>query len=317
MSRLPLVDLHRHLEGSVRTSTILEVARRDGHHLAAASHPRDLLVATEQLDGLLPYLDRVDVAASAFTDETDWVRAAREVVFDAYDDGLDLLELRFSPWFVSSQTSLAPEAVIDAVVEGVRQARQLVNLRVGLIAIVLRDLGPDSALPQLSTILSRRADFCGIDLAGNEAGFPAALFAPVYTRARYASLHLTAHAGEAAGPESVWDAVRHLGVERIGHGVRSAEDPALTDHLANKGITLEIALTSNVHTRAAVDYRSHPIHTLLDHGVPVTLNTDDPRVSNVSLSQEHSNARHLVGLTADQLAAIARHALTASFLDST
>ncbi|AKU18229.1 adenosine deaminase [Luteipulveratus mongoliensis] len=314
MNRLPLVELHRHLEGSVRTSTILEIARREGHHLAAAPRPRDLLVADDSLDGLLPYLDRVDVAASAFTREDDWVRAAREVVLDAYDEGLDVLELRFSPWFVSSQTALAPEAVVDAVTEGVRLALDVVELRVGLVGIMLRDLGPDAALSQLATILSRRDQFCAIDIAGNEAGFAAELFAPAYATAREEGLHLTAHAGEGAGPESVWAAIKHLGVERVGHGVRAVEDPRLMDHLAEHGIALELCFTSNVQTRAAASFETHPVKVLHERGVPVTLNTDNPRVSGVTLAQEHETARLRAGLSDDQLAAIAHQALVSTFV---
>lgn len=313
MSGPPLVELHRHLEGSVRSSTILEIAQREGHHLATAARSRDLLVADDSVDGLLPYLDRVDVAASAFTHEDDWVRAAREVVLDAYDEGLDVLELRFSPWFVSSQTGLAPETIVDAVTEGVRLALGVVELRVGLVGILLRDLGPDAALPQLKTVLSRRDHFCAIDIAGNEAGFAAELFASAYARAREAGLHLTAHAGEGAGPESVWAAVRHLGVERIGHGVRSIEDPRLVDHLAEHGITLELCLTSNVQTRAAASFETHPVRALHEHGVPVTLNTDNPRVSGVTLAQEHETARLRAGLSDAQLAAIAHQAMASTF----
>lgn len=314
MSRRPLVDLHRHLEGAVRVSTVLELARREGHPLAAAGDLRDALVADGNLTGLLPYLERVDAGAAVFTREADWTRAAREVVLDAYDEGLDALELRFSPWFIQSRTGLRPEAVIDAVAAGVSEARSLVSLPVGLIGILLRDLGPDSALPQLDSVLRRAGHFIAVDIAGNEAGYPARLFAPAYDRAREAGLRLTAHAGEASGPESVWDAARHLRAERVGHGVRAAEDPRLMSHLAEHGITLEVALTSNVQTRAAAGYAEHPVRTLLRHGVPVTLNTDNPRTSATTLRHEYDLAATLAGLTDEDLTAVARHSLAASFL---
>jgi adenosine deaminase len=312
--RRPLVDLHRHLEGAVRVSTVLELARRERHPLAAAANLRALLVADGKLTGLLAYLERVDAAAAVFTRAADWTRAAREVVVDAYDEGLDALELRFSPWFIHSRTGLAPEAVIDAVAAGVAEARSLTGLPVGLIGILLRDLGPDSALPQLSSVLRRAGQFRAIDLAGNEAGYAARLFVPAYDRARDAGLRLTAHAGEAAGPESVWDAVRHLRAERIGHGVRAAQDPRLMSHLAEHRITLEVALTSNVQTRAAASYAEHPVRVLLRHGVPVTLNTDNPRASGTTLAREYDLAAARAGLTDDDLAAVARHAQAASFL---
>lgn len=309
----PLVDLHRHLEGAVRTSTIVELARREDHPIARAADLRGLLVANEPLDGLLPYLQRVDAGAEMFVRADDWVRAAREVVLDAFDEGLTALDLRFSPWFVHSRTGLAPEAIIDAVAEGVADARAVVDLPVALIGILLRDLGPESALPQLQSILDRRPYFSAIDIAGNEAGYPAELFAPAYHKAREAGLRRTAHAGEAAGPESVWAAVRYLEVERIGHGVRSAEDPRLMAHLADRGITLEVAITSNVQTRAAAGFAQHQIRTLLQHGVPVALCTDNPRTSAVTLAHEYDIAGARVGLSEETLDAIADQAVAAGF----
>ena len=163
---------------------MLELARRERHPLAAAGDLRGLLVADGTLTGLLAYLDRVDAAAAVFTREADWTRAAREVVLDAYDEGLDALELRFSPWFIHSRTGLAPAAVIDAVAAGVAEARALTGLPVGLIGILLRDLGPDSALAQLSSVLGRAGQFRAIDLAGNEAGLTPPACSPRPTTAR-------------------------------------------------------------------------------------------------------------------------------------
>jgi adenosine deaminase len=313
MAAHPLIDLHRHLEGSIRSSTFLDVASRDGHPLAAADRPRDLLVADGPLGGLLPYLAKVDDQIGVFAALDDWRRVAREAVEDAFDDGLDYVEFRFSPYFIRQQTGLAPEAVMDAVADGVADGSRVTGLPVGLIATILRDLGPAEALTQVRTFLTRPGLWCGVDLAGNEAGYAAELFVPAFTRVREAGLHVTVHAGEAAGPESVRAAVEHLGAERIGHGVRSAEDPALLDELARRGVTLEVALTSNTQTGAAPGYRDHQIHTLLAAGVPVTLNTDNPRVSDVTLSQEHALALYAAGLTRAQLEAVAQQSARAAF----
>jgi adenosine deaminase len=248
-----------------------------------------------------------------FSSPDDWHRAARECVQDAADDGLDHLEVRFSPWFIQQETGLAPETVIDAVADGVRSASAETGLPVALIGILLRDLGPAKAHDQVATLLSRREVFCAVDLAGNEAGVPAADFAGAFGRARDAGLHVTVHAGEAAGPFSVWDAVRHLGAERIGHGVRSVDDPALLEYLAANGITLEVALTSNVHTSVAPSYREHPVRALLAAGVPVALVTDDPRTSATTLSVEFARAASEVGLTDAQLTTIAATSRSAAF----
>ncbi|GAA2478322.1 adenosine deaminase [Winogradskya humida] len=314
LTMLPLIDLHRHLEGSVRSSTFVDIARRDGHPLAAAPHPRNALVATTGTPGgLLPYLAKVDDQIGVLATLPDWHRAAQEAVDDAFNDGLDYVEFRFSPYFIQQQTGLPPEAVIDAVSSGVAAASARTGLPVGLIATVLRDLGPDLALSQIHTFLTRRDVWCGVDLAGNEAGYEASLFKPAFQQARDAGLHITIHAGEAAGPESVRAAVQDLGAERIGHGVRAAEDPALMNSLAAAGVTLECALTSNTQTGAAPSYAHHQIHQLLAAGVPVTLNTDNPRVSNTTLTHEHTLARHATGLTPTQLQTIAHHSVTAAF----
>lgn len=308
-----LIDLHRHLEGSLRVATMLEFAHRDGHHLALVENPEDLLVAHGPLGGLVPYLDKVDVAASAFTRAEDWHRAAREVVRDAAEDGLDYLELRFSPRFIQQETALAAETVIDAIADGVAQESAASGLETGLIGIVLRDLGPEFGVDQVKTMLSRREVFCAVDLAGNEAGVPAAEFAEAFALAKDAGLHATVHAGEGAGAQSVWDAVRHLQAERIGHGVRSVEDPQLLDYLAEHRITLEVALTSNLHTSTAISYQEHPIHRLLAAGVPVTLATDDPRASAITLSGEFARAQQEAGLSEQQITTIRQDAVQARF----
>ena len=313
MSHLPLVDLHRHLEGSIRTSTVLDIAARTGHELSTRSTPRTALVADNEQTGLLPYLDKVDIAIGVLTELDDWHRAAGEAIDDAFDDGLDYLELRYCPGIIAHETGLAAEAVIDAVSAAVAERSTERGLPVGLIGIVVRHLGADSAEQQMNTLLSRKESFCAVDLAGDEANFPAQLFAEAFAKARDAGLHVTIHAGEAAGPESVWDAVRHLGAERIGHGVRAAEDPRLMEHLAAHNITLEVSLTSNTQTGAAPSYANHQIHQLLAAGVPVSLNTDNPRVSNVRLSQEHRTAMTEVGLTTDQLTTVAEQSAAAAF----
>ncbi|KUL23160.1 adenosine deaminase [Actinoplanes awajinensis] len=310
---MSLIDLHRHLEGSLRVSTTLELAHRYGHPLATAEDPEDLLVAHGPLGGLLPYLDKVDAAPSAFRSLDDWRRAAREAVQDAAADGLDYLEVRFSPAFIAQETGLDATAVIDAVADGTRSASRETGLPVGLIGIVLRDLGPERGDAQMRTLLTRRDLLCGVDIAGNEAGVPAAAFAPAFALARDAGLHVTVHAGEAAGPFSVWDAVNHLGAERIGHGIRAVEDPALLDHLAAHRITLEVSLTSNLHTSTAPSYPEHPVRRLLAAGVPVALCTDDPRTSAITLSGEYQIAAPQAGLSASDLQRIRTDARNAAF----
>ena len=300
----PLVDLHRHLEGSIRPATSIELAARAGIHRL----PRAALVAAEREEGLLPYLAKIENATALVRTLDDWRRVTTEAVADAASDGLSAVELRFSPQFIAATTGLDADDVIEAV--GAAAAGTGRPIEVGLIGIIVRDEGPDSAVDQARRLVRHERTLAGVDLAGDEAGYPAALFAPAFRLAHENGLAVTIHAGEAAGPGSVWDALR-LGPRRIGHGVRSAEDPKLLAHLAASGVTLEVAITSNIQTGAARSRAKHQLATLVAAGVRVALCTDNPAVSDTRLTREYQIARDLVG--AASLDLIRQNALAARF----
>ncbi|MDV8071417.1 adenosine deaminase [Rhodococcus sp. IEGM 1366] len=308
-------DLHRHLEGAIRPATAEEFANTRQHPLAGHPDFATTVSTTEQLPTLMDYLAKIDVAASTATEVEDWERIAFEAVEDAALDGLTHLELRFSPFFIRDRTGLAPEAAIDAITDGIKRAQRQYTIPVGLIGVLLRNFGPAIAEEELGVILHRREQFIGIDLAGDEAGVAPDLFSSHFDSARDAGLRTTAHAGEAAGPRSVWNVLEHLQPDRVGHGVRSVEDEHLLDFLAIREIALEVALTSNVHTSAASSYSQHQLPTLLEAGVHVALSTDDPATSRTSLSREYDAAVTSVGLTEAQVRTIAEHSKLASFLD--
>jgi adenosine deaminase len=243
----PLADLHRHLEGSIRPATAIEFAARAGISKPPAQW-RSAFVAADREEGLLPYLAKIENATALVRTLDDWRRVTAEAITDAFADGLAALELRFSPQFIAGTTDLDADDVMEAVSDAVFSSA--LPIEVGLIGIIVRDEGPDSAVAQVRRLLRHQSALVGVDLAGDEAGYPAALFAPAFGLAREAGLPATVHAGEAAGPGSVWDCLR-LGPQRIGHGVRSVEDPRLLEHLAASGVTLEVAITSNVQTGAA------------------------------------------------------------------
>jgi adenosine deaminase len=303
----PLVDLHRHLEGSIRPATSVELAAR----LGPGSLPGpwgSALVATEREEGLLPYLAKIENATALVRTLEGWRRVTTEAIADASSDGLTAVELRFSPQFIAAMTGLDADDVIDAVSDAAGGTGG--PIEAGLIGIILRDEGPDSAMTQMRRLLRHRGALAGVDLAGDEAGYPAPLFAPAFRLARDAGLSATIHAGEAAGPRSVSDALR-LGPRRIGHGVRSAEDPRLLERLAASGVTLEVAITSNVQTGAAPSRARHQLSALVAAGVRVALCTDNPAVSDTRLSREYEHARDLVG--ASSLDRIRQNALEARF----
>jgi adenosine deaminase len=185
----------------------------------------------------------------------------------------------------------------------------------GLIGVISRTYGPENAWKELDALLTQRDHLVGLDLAGDEENFAGELFVEHIRRGRDAGLGITIHAGEAAGPNSVWQAVRQLGAARIGHGVRAIEDPQLMDYLAEQRIGIESNLTSNVQTSTVPDYASHPLKHFLEHGILATINTDDPGISNITLPYEYEVAAPLARLTPEQIRQAQRNALEVAFLN--
>jgi len=312
---LPFCELHRHLE-SVRLGTILELAGQHGLSLPAATEATlaPYVHIDEAQPGLLPFLERFRYMIEVLADPEACERVAYENVEDAWREGLDHVELRFSPWFMAERHGLAPEAVVEACVAGVCRARLDYPISVGLIGILSRTYGPETCRRELDALLTCRDALVALDLAGDEAGFPAALFIEHFRRARDAGLHVTVHAGEAAGAESVWSALHDLGAERIGHGVRAVEDVALVEHLAAAQIGLECCPTSNLHTSTVASYAEHPIRQMAAAGVPFCLNTDDPGISAITIAHEYAVAAPAIGLDPATIRGAQEASLTMAFL---
>ncbi len=313
----PLIDLHRHLDGSVRLETILELGQQHGLNLPAETLEglRPHVQVTETQPGLMAFIAKFHWMQEILVDYDAVHRIARENVEDAHREGLDYVELRFSPWFMAERHGLAPEGVVEAVVAGVQGGERATGLRANLIGILSRTYGPDIAWQELEALLTSAADLVALDVAGDEANFPAALFTAHIRRAREAGLRLTLHAGEAAGPESVWQAVCELEAPRPGHAVHAVEDPPLLEYLAEHRIGIESCLTSNVQTSTVPDYASHPLRIFLEQGLLATLNTDDPGISGIDLRHEYEVAAPRAGLTPELTRRAQRNALTLAFLE--
>lgn len=312
---LPLVDLHRHLEGSIRPSTVAELAAEHDVPLPGDVAALEVLLRAQCGDrGLLTYLSRIDVATSVLADGAACARVAYEAVADAANEGLDHLELRFSPGYVARQHGLAPGDVTAAVVEGARRAAAEHEIGLALIGILSRTFGPAATQRELDALLAHRDEITALDLAGDEAGFPVAQFAGQLEAGRRAGWRLTVHAGEAAGAPSVAAALAACSPERIGHGVRSIEDAAVVADLLRRGTVLEVSLTSNVQTGAAPSLVDHPLARLLEAGVACAVSTDNPTPSQTTIPDELAQAR-AAGLTPAQLTAVREHAVAAAFTD--
>lgn len=312
----PLVDLHHHLDGSIRLETILELGLK-----------HNLPLPAKTLEGLRPYVQvsSPQPGVMAFIEKFEWMtgvlvdcdacrRIAYENVEDASLEGIDYIELRYSPWFMAEAHNLQPEGVVEAVTEGVRAGERDFGVRANQIAILSRHYGPEIAMRELDAQLRYSSEFCGLDLAGDEAHFPGDLFKEHFKKARDAGWHITVHAGEIRGPESIWQAIQELGAERIGHAVHAPEDPLLIDYLRDHRIGIECNLTSNVQTSTVSDYSSHPMRLFMEKGLLATINTDDPGISAIDLLYEYEVAAPRAGLTNEMIHQAQENALAVAFL---
>jgi adenosine deaminase len=251
---------------------------------------------------------------AVLVDVTACRRVAYENVEDARLEGLDYAELRFSPSFMAEPHGLDPADVVAAVADGIVLGARRLGIKVKLIGILTRSYGPEAAWQELEALLAHKEKLVGIDLAGDEANQPGELFVDHLRRAKEAGLRITVHAGESAGPESVWQAVQELGAERLGHAVCAAQDPELMTFLAQEQIGIESCLTSNVQTSTVADYASHPLEQFLQKGLLATINTDDPGISGIDLEHELEVAAPAAGLTPGQIRQARENAVRVAFL---
>ncbi len=313
---IPLVELHRHLDGSIRLSTILDLGLQ--HNLPLPARTLEGLrpyvqVSTPQ-PGVMKFIEKFEWMTGVLVDYDACRRVAYENVEDAYNEGIDYIELRYSPWFMAEAHRLRPEGVVEAVTDGIRAGERNFPIKVNQLGILSRHYGPEIAMQELDAQLRFAHEFAGLDLAGDEARYPGEWYTEHFKRARDAGWHITAHAGEAAGAQSIWQAVTELGAERIGHGVHAPEDARLMDFLREKGIGIECNLTSNVQTSTVSDYPSHPLRLFLEKGILASINTDDPGISAINLHYEYEVAAPKAGLTPEMIRQAQENALNTAFL---
>jgi adenosine deaminase len=312
----PLVEIHRHLDGNVRLETVLDLGRQHGVDLPAwtIEELRPYVQIVTREPSLMDFIAKFEMLRRIVVDYAAVRRIVRENLEDAVREGIDYVELRFSPRFMAEYHGLDTFGVAEAACDALEEAADL-PVKAKLIGIISRHYGPEVGWTELdAAIRLRDRGIVALDLAGDEAGFPGELFVEHFRKAREAGLHVIAHAGEAAGAESVRQAVLGLEAERIGHGIRAIEDPAVVDLLLERGIPLEVCPTSNVHTSTVPDLRSHPLPELLARGLTVTLNTDDPSISGIDLAHEYRVVQDELGLGEDDLRKLQENAVAAAFL---
>lgn len=296
------VELHRHLDCSVRWSTLIELAPQVGIPLAATSQAqKDQFLITSPMKDLGSVLNKFLNAQKVLASEEILTRVAFEACEDAYNDGIRLLELRYAPTFIADgHQNLDFERIHRSLCKGVEMAKKKYPLAAGLICIVQRIKSYEVASQVVDFAIDHKDTFLALDLADNEEGFDPKTFAPLFQKAKKAGLHITVHSGEAPQPQSaqwVRDSIEILGAERIGHGIQIIHNAEVLDFVRTQGIALEVCPISNYLTQSFKTYEEHPIRQLMNAGIEVTINSDDPGVFATTLSDDYEVLHRVHGFT--------------------
>jgi adenosine deaminase len=312
---LPKAELHVHLDGSLRPATLLELAGEVGAPLPAADPVAlaDAMRADDATD-LPAYLSRFETTLAVMQTAPALERITRELVEDHAAEGVRYVEIRYSP-VLHTREGLTLEEAVEAPLRGLRAAEAATGIRGALIVCGLRTLDPAVSVELAKLAVAfRDRGVVAFDLAGAEAGYPAEKHAPAFQVARDANLAVTIHAGEAWGADSIHQALHRCGANRIGHGTRLREDPALERWVRDFRVPLEICLTCNVQTRVAPSLAAHPVRRYLDQGIVLTLCTDNRLMSGVSLVDEYARAAVHLSFTWEELTRVARMGFEGAFL---
>lgn len=331
---LPKVELHRHLEGSLRPETLWELHQRQNQtlHSSLEALKAAWTIPHGQRPGFSNFLARFGALSFRFGGLDAFERVAQEAVADAADDGVVHLEISFNPVFAArhmkpvppggwENAPSEPDSVVDeaaeAIVQGARNEAARRGIGIVFILVMPRDKGMD-VCRSTAALFKRPAGthFGGLDLVGHEA-IPAAPFREFFDEWRMTGRKIVVHAGEdpnGPGAANVREAVFDFRAHRVGHGIRATEDPALVEHLSRSDVSLDMCPTSNFQTLACRSLAEHPLKQLLEAGVRTTINTDDPAISMTTLSAEYLRAANECGLNGEQIKRCAINAAKSAFL---
>jgi adenosine deaminase len=306
-----LAELHVHLEGTAPPDLIRRLSKRNGIPV-----PEGVFDGPDRFKWVdfLDFLATYDRAATVIKTAEDYRDVTYEYLVSCADEGAIYVELLVSPDHAQS-VGLPPKEQQQGVAQGIDDARRDTGIEARMLLVAVRNFGVQAAIDIARAHADDRHPYIvGFNLAGDEAGYPPAQFAPAYDIASQAGLGCTCHAGEHAGAESVREALT-LPVTRLSHGVRAIEDPNLVKEIADRGIVLEVCPTSNIATHVFPSYEAHPLRTLYEAGVKLTLGSDDPPYFACSIGGEYAVARERFGMGEGELERITRIAIEASFAD--
>ena len=316
IQKLPKTDLHVHLDGSLRLTTILELAEKQG--VALPSHDEAGLRAAmhlgENCGTLVEYLKGFDVTLSVMQTAESLTRIAYELAEDAAKENVRYMEVRYSPMLHTRQ-GLKLTAIIEAVLEGLRVAQDKHGIESALILCGIRNVSPESSLEMAELAVAYKGrGVVGFDLAGAEYDHPAKHHRAAFQLVRDNNINVTIHAGEAYGPESIAQAIHVCGAHRIGHGCRLRENGDLLHYVNDHRITLECCPSSNVQTGAIGAMAGHPLKLYKNLGLRITVNTDNRLITNTTVSKELLLCHTELGFNLDDIKSVIMNGFKAAFL---
>jgi adenosine deaminase len=316
---LPKAEIHCHLEGAIRTQTIIDVAREYNLKLPAyeVSELDKLVKVFGQLRDLQAVLEAFAIFQNSITSPAVVERIAWELFEDCARQNIKLFEVRFSPDWAFHGHNLDWNKALEALLRAKDRAERKFDMAIGIIAITSRGMGTDSCIKTVDWAIRQKQHIRAVDLADGELLYPMSDFVKPILKAKDAGLKVTIHSGEDTPASAVWDTIHAFQPDRIGHGIHSIEDMKVVELIKERGITLEVNPWSNYLTNSVPSIEEHPLKRLFDHGVRVTINSDDPEVLETNVNNEYRIAHEILGMSMDDIATCNRYAFEASFIEET
>lgn len=315
-NNIPKTEIHCHLEGAIRTQTIIDVAREFNISLPAyeVSELDKHVKVLDQMRDLQAVLEAFDIFQRSITSPAVFERIAWELFEDCAKQNIKLFEVRFSPDWAFHGHNLNWDACLDGVLRAQERAEKEFDMAIGIIAITSRGMGADSCVRTVDWAIRHRDHIQAVDLADGEMLYPAKEFVKPILKAKDAGLKVTIHSGEDTPASYVIETIKNFQPDRIGHGIHSIEDMKAVELLIEKGITLEVNPWSNYLTNSVPTIEAHPLKKLFDLGVRVTINSDDPEVLETNVNNEYRIAHEVLGMSMAEIQTCNRFAFESSFI---
>lgn len=314
---IPKTEIHCHLEGAIRTQTLIDVALE--YHLKLPSYEASELdryvKVHDQLRDLHAVLEAFEIFQNSITSPAVFERIAWELFEDSARQNIKLFEVRFSPDWAFHGHNLDWDACLEGLLCAKERAENEFDMAIGIIAITSRGMGAESCVKTVDWAIGHRKHIQAVDLADGELLYPMSDFVKPMLKAKEAGLKITVHSGEDTPASAVMDTIHAFQPDRIGHGIHCIEDMSAVELIKEKGVTLEVNPWSNYLTNSVPTIESHPLKKLFDLGVRVTINSDDPEVLNTNVNNEYRIAHEILGMSLDDINTCNRFAFEASFIE--